>query len=200
MEARQGHTTMADSTAEHTAILQRSRGGDSMSRDALVELTYSTLRELAAGRLALERPGHTLQPTALVNETYLRLFDQGTAAWSDREHFLAIASMVMRRVLVDHARRRGAAKRGGAAARVPLADSLAIVESDSLDLLALDEALESLRSRDDRKHRVVELRFFGGLTMAETARVLEVSERTVEEDWYVARAWLHRELHERGRA
>ena len=158
---------------------------------------WPTEEGLARAYLGRERPGHTLQPTALVNEAYIKLVDQTQVDWQGRTHFFAVGARVMRNLLIDHARGRGRAKRGGAWHRVTLAESLTPFTRGELDvdqLLALNEALERLAELDERQGRVVELRFFGGLTVPEVATVLGVSTRTVEGDWTHARAWLRREL------
>ena len=144
--------------------------------------------------MAHERPDHSLQATALVNEAYLRLVDANDVAWQDRAHFLAVSARVMRRILVDHARARHYQKRGGGAARVTFDEGLAITSETGPDVVALDEALKALAKFDDRKSRVVEMRFFGGLTVEETASVLKVSPATVMGDWRLAKAWLKREM------
>lgn len=144
--------------------------------------------------MAGERVGHSLQATALVNEAYVRLVDGKGVAWQDRAHFLAVAARVMRRILVDHARARRAQKRGGAAARVTLDEALVVADEPRQNFVALDDALEALAKFDERKSRVVELRFFGGLSVEETALVLHVSADTVMRDWRLAKAWLHGEM------
>lgn len=162
--------------------------------DASVGELYGCLRELAEKRLARERPGHTLQPTALVHEAWLRLADAGPESWPDKARFVAACAQTLRRVLVDHARAHRAQKRGEGQARVTLVEIEAEQAPDQLDVLDLDEALERLESEHARTARVVELRFFGGLTVEECARCLSVSKRTVESDWQFARAWLIRAL------
>jgi RNA polymerase sigma factor (TIGR02999 family) len=160
-------------------------------------LLYDELRGLARGFMARERRHHTLQPTALVHEAYLRLIDQSRVDWKGRTHFRAVGARVMRRILIDHARQHGSAKRGGGAQRVTFAESLGRPAEDGVDLeevLALDAALEKLRGIDERQARVVELRFFGGLTVAEVAESLGISKRSAEADWTHGRAWLKREL------
>jgi RNA polymerase sigma factor (TIGR02999 family) len=157
-------------------------------------LVHGELRRIARGCLRQERPNHTLQATALVNEAFLRLVDVNQISWRDRAHFLAMAARLMRRILVDFARTRHAAKRGGDAVRVSLVEARGIAARPGHDLVALDEALSALAVRDARKARVVELRFFAGLSVEETALVLEVSRDTVLRDWRLARAWLTREL------
>ena len=164
--------------------------GDEAALDALLPLVESELRRLARGYMARERRGHTLQTTALVNEAFLRLIDARTVRWQDRAHFLGIAARLMRRVLVDHARSRNYQKRAGGAERVTLTDIPAISPEPVLDLIALDRALEGLAASDARKARVVELRFFGGLSVEETAEVLHVSTDTIKRDWRLAKLWL----------
>ena len=160
----------------------------------LVTLLYQELRRLAAGCLRRERPNHTLQPTALVNEAYLRLAAQRRPAWDDRVRFLAVASHLMREVLVDYARARNRSKRGGGVTPICVEDTGELAAAPELDLMALDEALSSLEQIDGQQRRIVELRYFGGLSIEETAEVLGVSSATVKRDWRMARAWLHREL------
>ena len=180
-----------------TRILARVRSGDDAARAELFEIVYEQLQRLAAGMLRSERVGHTLQATALLHEAWIKLADLERAAPKDRSHFMAIAARSMRQILVDHARRKKADKRGGDWDRITLDAALANLEGRELDLLAMEEALERLAAQDARKARVVELRFFGGLAMPEIAEALDVSVRTAEGDWYMARAWLRRE-HERG--
>jgi len=168
--------------------------GDREALDRLVPLVYAELRRRAQSQLARERGSHTLQPTALVHETFLRLVDQRSARWQNRAQFYAVAARLMRRILVDHARGRAAAKRGGDAVRVTLETGEETAASPVTDILALHESLDRLASQDERQARVVELRYFGGLSVEEVASVLEVSEITVKRDWAMARAWLYREL------
>jgi RNA polymerase sigma factor (TIGR02999 family) len=177
-----------------TAALRAWRGGDARAQDELMQLVYPELHRRAERLLARERPGHTLQPTALISELYLRLVDQRQAQWQDRAHFFAISAQLMRRILVDFARSRHYAKRGGGAQRVSLDEALTISDRSYEDVLALDEALSSLASMDGRKSQVVELRFFGGLSVEETAEALKVSPETVLRDWRLAKVWLTREL------
>jgi len=177
-----------------TALLEQSRAGSAEAVNVLTPLLYQELRRIAAGYLRRERPGHTLQATALVNEAYLRLLKDATLSFANRAHFLGIAAQAMREILVERARARGAAKRGGARARVTLEDNLAPSPGASVDVLALDEALERLHALDPQQARIVEARFFGGLTIEETAEALAISPATVKRDWSVARAWLFREL------
>ena len=174
-----------------TRLLVAWNAGDRNALDEMVPLVYDELRRLAARYLSHERPGHTLAPTALVNEVYLRLIDQRNADWRNRAQFLGLAASMMRRILANHARDRAAAKRGGGREQV----SLSLVEAPSgapnVDLIALEEALERLSALDERKAKVVELRFYGGLTMEEVAEVIGVSRATVEREWSFARAWLY---------
>jgi RNA polymerase sigma-70 factor (ECF subfamily) len=180
-------------------VLSDIAGGDRQAAVRLLPLVYDEFRALAMRHLARERPGHTLQPTALVHEAYLKLVDQSRVNWRGRTHFFAIGAQAMRRILVEHARSRKRQKRGGGAQRVLLEEAVALVEQNPADVLALDEALVKLASLDERQALVVEYRFFGGLGMEEIAEVLGVSKRTVEGEWRLARAWLHRELSD-GRA
>jgi RNA polymerase sigma factor (TIGR02999 family) len=168
--------------------------GDQSALDALVPLVYDELRKVAARRLRRHRSGHTLQTTALVNEAYLRLIDASKVQWQNRAHFFAVSAHLMRRILVDFARSRGYQKRGGGAQQVELEEAVAIVPEQNVDLLALDEALTRLAALNGRQARVVELRYFGGLSEEETAEALEITARTVRRDWNFARVWLHREL------
>lgn len=183
--------------SETTLLLRAARAGDSSRAEVtprLVELMYPELRALAARLIRRERGGHTLQPTAVVNEAFLRLVDQEGADWEDRAHFIGIAARVMRQILVDHARRRRAAKRGSGAERITLDEAMASTPDSAFDLLALDDVLTRFAAVDERRAKVVELRVFGGLTTKETAACLGVSTRTVEGDWAMARLWLAREL------
>ena len=177
-----------------TRLLNAWQRGDAGARDRLFVLVYEELRRRAAAHLRRERRDHTLRPTALVHEAYLRLMGQDRAQWQGRSQFFAIASETMRRVLVDHARERKAAKRGGTAVRVVLEEDLASTDAREVDLIALDTALDELAGLDPRQSRVVELRFFGGLGTAEIADVLDVSRATVDRDWRFARTWLYRRL------
>ena len=171
-----------------------SNSGNREALDRLMPIVYDELRRQAGRYLKHERQGHTLQTTALVHEAYVRLIDQAGVQWQNRAHFYAIAAEMMRRILVDHARKRGAAKRGGDAVRVTLNEALNAPEKQDPDLIAVDEALTKLAAMDRQQARVVELRFFGGLNVEETAEVLGISERTVKRDWSVAKAWIRREL------
>jgi RNA polymerase sigma factor (TIGR02999 family) len=174
-------------------LTEHSRGSPAAAA-RLMPLVYDQLRVLAGRYMDRERRDHTLQPTALVHEAYLRLIDASQIDWQGKTHFFAMAATQMRRVLADHARARGARKRGGGARKVTLGDNVAIGPAGTLDMLALDEALERLARSSPRQSRVVELRFFGGLSVEETARILDVSTGTVKGDWRVAKAWLAREL------
>jgi RNA polymerase sigma factor (TIGR02999 family) len=179
-----------------TDLLAGASSGDRDALSALFPVVYDELRRAAAAALRRERPEHTLQPTALVHETFLRLADDSRVWWENRNHFLAIASKVMRRILVEHARGRNAQKRGSGEAKQSL-DDVDVAMPDTaagLDLVALDDALAGLAALDPRQARIVELRFFGGLTVEETATVIGSSPRTVKRDWQVARAWLKREM------
>lgn len=177
-----------------TDWLARISAGDRRAVDQLLPVVYEELRRLAESQLRLERADHTLQATALVHEAYIRLIGQQNVAWQNRAHFMAVAAQAIRRILVDHARARGSEKRGGGRARISLDSQLAYDESQATDLLALDESLERLAERHPDKARVVELRFFGGLTNDDIANVLGVTTRTIERHWQFARAWLFREI------
>lgn len=179
---------------EVTQLLIDWSQGDRAALDRLMPLVYDELRRLAHHYMSRERPGHTLQTTALVNEVYLRLVDQKSVSWQNRAHFFGIAARLMRQILVDHARKNGYAKRGGGARKVTLEESAVLSPEQAADLVALDEALESLAATDPRKCQVVELRYFGGLKVDEIAEVLKVSPVTVMRDWSMAKAWLLREI------
>jgi RNA polymerase sigma-70 factor (ECF subfamily) len=185
---------MPPSPGDVTGLLRAWGEGDEQALGQLLPLVEAELRRLARAYMARERPDHTLQTTALINEAYLRLVDAGRVPWQDRAHFLGIAARLMRRVLVDHARSRGYQKRGGAAPHVPLDEVLVVSPAPDFNVLALDRALEKLAALDDRRSRVVEMRFFGGLSVEETAEVLHVSADTVKRDWRLAKLWLLREL------
>ncbi|WP_448990285.1 sigma-70 family RNA polymerase sigma factor [Luteitalea sp.] len=175
-------------------LVAQSAAGDAAAAAELFPIVYEELRRLAASALRRERTDHTLQPTALVHEAFLRLAETPGASWENRAHFVAVAARVMRRVLVDHARGRNALKRGNGEIRVPLDDVDVAAVGQDVDLVALDDALARLATLDERQARIVELRFFGGLSVPETAALIGASERTVKRDWQVARAWLTREL------
>ena len=179
---------------EITGLLVAWGGGDESALDRLMPLVYDELRRLAHRYMSRERAGHTLQTTALVNEAYLRLVNWREVRWQNRAHFFGVAAQMMRRILVDFARDRQYLKRGGGALRVTLAEAASLNEQRGADLVALDEALNRLAEVDRRKSRVVEMRFFGGLSVEEVAEVLKVSEETVARDWRLAKVWLLREL------
>lgn len=183
-------------TANHdkTDTLMRVTAGEQRAAEELLPLVYDELRALAARYLRQERGNHTLQATELVHEAYLRMIDQTRVDWKNRAQFFAIAAEMIRRILVDHARRRAAAKRGGAAVRLTLDESMIADTASNVDLLALDAALQDLAALNDRQARIVELRFFGGLSHEETAVALHVAERTVRRDWRLAKAWLGQRL------
>lgn len=169
--------------------------GDEAALEKLMPLVYNELRRLASNYLRRERASHTLQPTALVNEAYLRLVDQKNAKWQNRAQFFGISAQLMRRILVDHARQHQAAKRGGSnQQRLSITSAEHFAEQPEIDLLALNEALDELAKMDPQQERIVELKFFGGLSIEETAEVLGISHATVERDWKMARAWLRRQL------
>jgi RNA polymerase sigma factor (TIGR02999 family) len=177
-----------------TQILHDWSSGDTKAPERLMPFVYDELRRLARGFLARERGGHTLQPTALVNEAYLRLVDQTRVNWQNRAHFYGIASRMMRRVLIDHARAHATEKRGGGTIRLSIDDVQVSLEERATSFVALDEAMKRLEQMDERKCKVVEMRFFGGLSDEEIAEVLGVTTRTVLRDWKTARLWLYREL------
>ena len=183
------------SRGEVTGLLVAWNQGDPLAVERLMPLVYAELREIAGRQFRRERAGHTLQPTAVVHEAYFRLVDQTRVTWKNRGHFLAIAAEAMRRILIDHARARAAEKRGGREARVTLDLEMASPEAaDDIDLLALDEALVRLKALDELQARIVELRFFGGLSIEETAEAMETSPSSVKREFRSARAWLFREL------
>ena len=193
---------MSDSQApahEVTRLLHELSGGDESAMARLIPLIYDELHAIAAREMRRERPDHTLQPTALVHEVFLRLADKPDLSWESRAHFLNIAAQAMRRILVEHARRRKAEKRGGGAERVTLDEEFQAPGQGAPDLVDLDEALQRLSAIDPRKGRVVELRFFAGLSVEETARLLAISEATVKREWQFAKAWIQRELGNDGR-
>lgn len=177
-----------------TRLLIEWKRGDATALDRIIPLVHAELRRIAARHLRRERPGHTLQPTALVHEAYLRLVPTSELEWRDRAHFFAVAARVMRQVLVDHARAHRAEKRGGAVQKVSIEEVAAPAAIPDVDLLALEDALKRLFDFDPQQGRVVELRYFGGLTIEETAEVIGVSPATVKREWMMARAWLRREL------
>lgn len=179
-----------------TDLLARWSDGDSAARDQLVPLVYEELRRIARKSLAGQRGNHTLQPTALVHEAYLRMARGESMRWQNRSHFFAVAASMMRQILVDHARSRAAAKRGGNGTTVVLDDAVALSQMTSLDLLALDRAMTRLASLDARQCQIVELRFFAGLSIEETAEVVKISPATTKREWATARLWLHHEMRE----
>jgi RNA polymerase sigma factor (TIGR02999 family) len=189
-------TQESDNTV--TKLLARWRSGDQHALDALMPLVYSELRQLAQHYLRRERSDHTLQSTALVHEAYLRLAGQNAPQWQNRAHFFGIAAHLMRQILVEHARGRGAAKRGGGATKITLDESLgmsmAIAQQNEVDVIVLDKALHDLTEMDAQQGRIVELRFFGGLTIEDTSEVLGISPATVKREWITARAWLFRAI------
>jgi RNA polymerase sigma-70 factor, ECF subfamily len=185
---------MAPSPQQVTQLLVAWGGGDQAARDELMPLVYEELRRLAHMCMSAERPDHTMQTSALLNEAYLRLVDQKNIQWHDRSHFFGIAARLMRQVLVDYARKRRYAKRGGDAHRVPLDEAMIVSAERAADVMALDDALKGLAEIDPRQSQIVELRFFGGLSIEETAEVLGVSPGTVMRDWTLAKAWLRRAI------
>lgn len=187
----------ADSQQNVTGLLRAWSQGDKIALEKLIPLVHKELRRLAHVYMAGERPDHTLQTTALVNEAYLRLIDCRQVAWQNRAHFFAISAKLMRQILVDFARSRQYLKRRGKAHQVPLDEALVVSQERGEDVVVVDEALKALAAVDTRKSQVVELRFFGGLTVKETAEVLKVSPDTVLRDWRLAKMWLFRELNEK---
>jgi RNA polymerase sigma factor (TIGR02999 family) len=177
-----------------TTLLLEWRGGNRAALDELMPLIYAEFRQLASRALSRERPNHTLQSTALAHELYLKLIDQKRAQWGDREHFFAMASQIIRRILVDYARRRHAQRRGGLDTRITLDEALAPQQDRDFNLVVLDNALEALSQIDSQQARIIELRFFGGLSIEATGRILGVSPSTVNREWNLGRAWLYREL------
>jgi len=182
------------SSHEVTRLLKAWSGGDEEALEKLTPLVYRQLHKIAQRYMAGERSGHTLQTTALVNEAYLRLVDCGKVNWQDRAHFFAVSAQLMRRILIDFARSRGYLKRGGAVAHISLDEAPSVCNEPDVNLVALDDALKALFAIDERKSKVVELKFFGGLSVEETAEVLRVSSDTVIRDWRLAKLWLLREL------
>jgi len=177
-----------------TQLLKDWNGGDEAAADRLMPLVHEELRRLAHQYMRREKPGHTLQTSALVNEAYVRLVDQSKIQWESRAHFFGIAARLMRQILVDQARRKNFAKRGGGAIRVSLDSANAIAQEQSANVMALDEALKTLEQTDPRKSQIVELRFFGGMSIEETAEALKISPGTVMREWTFARAWLRNEM------
>lgn len=185
---------MEGSPGDVTLLLGRLANGDRSAEAQLIPLVYDELRRLAASYMRREQPGHTLQPTAVVHEAYLRLIEQRDTNWQNRAHFFGVAAQLMRRILVDHARSRGRVKRGGCQQRIPLDDALRFSREQAAELLAIHEALISLEKVDQRQTQIVMLRFFGGLTEDQIAEVLKISPKTVQREWSFAKAWLHREM------
>lgn len=187
-----------ETPSEVTQLLQVWREGDSKALDALLPLVYKELRRLAHFQLRSERPDHTLQSAALVHEAYLRLVGMNPPQWESRTHFFAIAAQLMRQILVDYARRHKATKRGGSVCTLSLEDAGVTPRQTEVDVVALDDALQALARIDKRQSRIVELRFFAGLSLEEISKALEVGSATVQRDWTAARAWLHREMSRKG--
>ena len=185
---------MAIPAPEITDLLKAWAGGDRDALNRLMPVVYGELRRAAQAYMRRERTNHTLQASALVNEVYLRLLDVTNVRWQDRAHFLAIAASMMRRILLDAARTRAAAKRGGGALRITLQEDVLAASNQAAELIAIDDALEALQKVDPRKAQVVELRFFAGLSVEETAEVLGISAQSIKRDWKLARAWLHQEI------
>lgn len=183
-----------DKSKEITVFLKAWSGGNREAADRLMMLVYSELRKLAASYLRGQRSNHTLQPTALVHEAYMKLIDVSQVDWQDRAHFFAVAAQTMRHILVDHARAVAADKRGGGAHKIALDEAVSFSDEQDIDLIALDEALQKLARQDEQQSRIIELRFFGGLTVEETAEVLKISPATVKREWATARAWLYRQM------
>src|SRR5690349_6205080 len=187
-------TTPSPLQRQVTQLLKDWSGGDEGALSRLIPLVQPELHRLAHHYMSRERAGHTLQTTALLNEAYLQLVDDPKRSWQNRTHFVAAAAQLMRRIMVDHARERRALKRGGGALKVSLDDAALVTERRSEELLALDEALQELAALDPRKSQIVELRYFGGMTIEETATFLKMSHRSVEREWTMAKAWLYRAL------
>jgi RNA polymerase sigma-70 factor (ECF subfamily) len=191
-------TAMATSPHEVTQLLVDWRGGDHSALDRLMLLVYDELHALARRYMKRERGDHTLQTTALVNEAYLKLVGRHSPDWQNRAHFFGVAAQVMRHLLIDHARSRRYARRGGSTVRITLDENVAASPGESVDLLALNEVLDRLDAIDERKRRIVELRYFGGLSVEETAEVLGLSAITIKREWLKSKAWLYRELNQEG--
>jgi RNA polymerase sigma-70 factor, ECF subfamily len=189
---------VSEERKEISLILKDWSGGGRESADVLLSLVYDELRRIARHYLRRERSDHTLQPTALVHEAYMKLIDISDVSWQDRAHFFAVASNVMRHILVDHARARATDKRGGEVQRIALEDVVKLSDAPDVDLLALDESMRQLAAFDEQQSKIVELRFFGGLTIEETAHVLGISPATVKREWTMAKAWLFRRMKDKG--
>ncbi len=185
---------MAQSASDVTRLLDAWSGGDSAALARLMPLVVDELRQVAGSFMSGEVAGHTLQPTALVNEVYLRLAGRRTVQWRNRAQFFSVAAEIMRRILVDHARRRKTAKHGDGVVRVPIDGSFELAEPEGVDMVALDDALRSLEAVDGRQSRIVELRYFAGLTIVQTAVMMDISPMTVKREWKTARLWLYDEL------
>lgn len=181
-------------SSEITDLLQAWREGDEQAREDLIPLVFDDLRRIARRQFDLEKPGHTLQPTALVNELYMKLIDQRRVSWDNRREFFAVAAKMIRRILVDHARKRRAAKRGSGGPKISLDEAIGVSLGEHPNVLALDDALKGLAKVDSRGSRVVELRIFGGLTLEEIAEVMEIGRSTVVRDWNFSKRWLKREM------
>ena len=188
--------TASPAQQEVTQLLGDWSGGDEGALEKLIPLVQPELHRLAHHYMSRERAGHTLQTTAILDEAYLRLVDNTKPIWQGRSHFIAAAAQLMRRIMVDHARERHSLKRGGGALKVTLDEAALVTQTRSEELLALDDALDRLAAQDARKSQIVELRYFGGLTVEETAEFLKLSQRTVEREWTMAKAWLYRALSE----
>lgn len=187
------------STSSVTQLLLQWSHGDTAAREALIPLVYEELRRIARHCLASQRPDHTLQSTALVHEAYLRLVDRSSVHWENRVHFFAVAAQLMRRILVDHARKQRAAKRGGRNLTLSLDEAVAPPARRPVDLIALDDALNGLAALDSRQSQIVELRFFGGLSIEDTSQLLDLSPATVKREWATARAWLYQQMNQEER-
>jgi RNA polymerase sigma factor (TIGR02999 family) len=189
---------VGQSSLEITQLLLAWGKGDQTALDELIPLVYAELRKLAKNYMRRQRPGHTLQTTALVNEAYLRLIDSSRVNWQNRTHFFAISAQLMRRVLVDFARAKNSLKRGGERIQVTLDERIEAASEDVTDLVALDEALQKLAEMNERQAKIVELRYFGGLSEEEIGETLQISTRTVRRDWNIAKAWLFRAIKNEG--
>lgn len=187
-----------DKKKDVTVFLKAWSGGDREAADTLMTLVYKEMRKLAASYLQRQRADHTLEPTALVHEAYLKLIDASQINWQDRAHFFAVAAQTMRNILVDHARAVAADKRGGDAHKIALDEAVGFSQKQDVDLIDLDEALKLLARQDELQSRIIELKFFGGLTNEETAEVLKISPATVKREWAMARAWLFRRMKAEG--
>jgi len=187
------------STSNVTRLLLQWSQGDTAAREALIPLVYEELRRIARHCLASQRPDNTLQSTALVHEAYLRLVDHSSVHWENRVHFFAVAAQLMRRILVDHARKQRAAKRGGGNLTLVLDEAVAPLARRAVDLTALDDALNGLAALDSRQSQIVELRFFGGLSIEDTSQLLDISPATVKREWVTARAWLYQQVNQEER-